>query len=504
MFLLLVACRRPDAILVEILQPSALAPLSREIRVTFDAPHGLRAEASDGVHFRSFDLPPAEVQVLPLPALYAGHRWDVALTATAPDGSEVALDDVSLVMPATHGWFPEVALRAHDPARMQPGLTLLPLTSVGHATYLAAFDPEGELAWLYLSTTERFLEVRLEGDLLLAHRDNDILLIDWLGRTHGWWTSNLADEPGGIPIDADGLHHELLRTETGNLLTMTQELDRADLPDQEFIPYELAPTDVLTDVVVEVDRDSGVIVDRWSLLDILDDQRIGFDSLNEAKLGGVDWSHANSVEDDRENDAWVVSVRHQDAVVSIDKVSREVNWIAGNHANWREPWASRLLTPIDGPFPWFWHQHAAHWRASDGNLLLFDNGNHRAAPFTIDRPLGASETSSRIAEYTIDADAMTIAEKWSFDLVPPVFSSAMGDADHLENGNVLATYAYIFFEDHVSNVTLGRTAPSIRVVEIDPATNEVVWDLDVWAPAPPGVPWQSYRSTRFPGFDDPP
>ncbi len=499
---LLLACQRPASpAQVDLTQPSSNCPFSRLLTLTFEEPTSLVGTATDGEHVRSFDRPPATVHELELPGLYADREWTIELTSKTPSEGSVPIDPIVFHTAAVGPNFPEIDVRVRQVQRMEPGLTLLPLTSVGTARYLAVLDDLGELVWLYSVPNERFLEVRLEGDRLLAHHDNEILILDWLGRIYGDWTSSGAEEARGIAIDAQELHHELRRTETGNFLTMTQNpADLPALPSSELVPYELVPTTVVGDELIEVEPETGAIANRWRMVDILDPQRIGYDSLNQLP-GGVDWTHVNAVEDDAAANAWVVSVRHQDAVVSFDKTTLEVNWIAGNHANWHEPWASALLEPVGDDPGWFWHQHGIKWRPEDGNLLLFDNGNHRAAPFTPDVPLSGGATWSRVAEYHIDQQARTIERTWTFDLDPAVYSSAMGDADHLPNGNVLATYAFVFWEGHVSNPELGRSSPSLRVVEIDPKSNEVVWDLDAWGPDTPHTPWQTFRSTRIPSFD---
>ena len=103
--------------------------------------------------------------------------------------------------------------------------------------------------------------------------------------------------------------------------------------------------------------------------------------------------------------------------------------------------------------------------------------------------------------FAVDPSARTVRQTRS--LAPPVrlYSTAMGDADWLAGGNILATYAYIFYQDGVRLSDLGRGVPALRLVEHDAATDDVVWDLEVWADAEALLPnWQTYRSTRFDTF----
>ena len=72
----------------------------------------------------------------------------------------------------------------------------------------------------------------------------------------------------------------------------------------------------------------------------------------------------------------------------------------------------------------FAHQHAIEIQ-SNGNILIFDNGNHK------------SSEVSRALEFSFNTTTWTVNSVWEHPLV--FYSSAMGDADKLPNGNVLIT-----------------------------------------------------------------
>ena len=151
-----------------------------------------------------------------------------------------------------------------------------------------------------------------------------------------------------------------------------------------------------------------------------------------------DWSHSNSVEYDPSDDSILVSVRHQDAVVKIDRETGRLVWILGAHDHWQEPWSSHLQEP-QGDLEWQFHQHGVSL-TGDGTIVMFDNGNHRASVFQSPMPIRRSY--SRAVEFAVDQEAMRVSQVWAFGGkgVGRYFSRFISDAVWLPGtGNVLIT-----------------------------------------------------------------
>ena len=166
------------------------------------------------------------------------------------------------------------------------------------------------------------------------------------------------------------------------------------------------------DVIIEVDSESGNVVDEWRLFEILDPQRnIVLKSIDQgavclnvdlsksgqtltaeqiAKLeaqhafgditgtgAGRNWAHVNSVDYDAEDDSIIISSRHQSAVVKIGR-DKKVKWILAAPNGWRGEWKDKVLTPVDkdgkplkcrlgkceGDFDWTWTQHTG-WKINE-------------------------------------------------------------------------------------------------------------------------------------------
>jgi hypothetical protein len=286
-----------------------------------------------------------------------------------------------------------------------------------------------------------------------------------------------------------------------NFLTLGTELRRFPAyPASESDPNAARTTaDVVGDVVAEIRRD-GTIVNLWPLLDILDPYRIGFDSLSgfwnreypEARNGTRDWSHANAVIEDSSDDSLILSLRHQDALVKLDRNSGGLVWILGNPDGWESPW-NRYLLRAEGELQWPYHQHGPTITPA-GNILLFDNGNRRHRPFD-----GGSDNSySRAVEFAVDARRMTVSEVWSYGWPHDehFYSDAVGYAQSLpRTGNVLITDGARSTDD----VPRHRWA---RIVEVThDSERQKVFELTIKDPPGPAArDWLVYRAIHLPSL----
>ncbi|MEQ1506848.1 MAG: aryl-sulfate sulfotransferase [Myxococcota bacterium] len=521
MIALLLACVEPDPPRVvsgpEVVQPNPLVPYARELQVAYDRPVTLTITATDGRHAIDRVVGPGEAFAVPLAGLYADAAWTVSLDAS--DGGEVRHRELSFHTAPLPSKVPHLEVRSAIPGAAEPGYTLVPATIRGAGGWLLAVDLDGEIAWAFDAGEYPVLApsaVPSSGGLgssgssgfRMLYRDQ-LIEMDWLGRDVHRLSAlddpeNALDDdrPPGLPIDVPMFHHELHVTDRGTWIGFTREgRTLPSLPTSYDDPSLRAETAVTGDQLVELDPDDGTELGRWSVSDAIDPARIGYGSLEPAYLG-VDWTHTNAVWD--RGDERLVSIRHQDAVLLVDRPSGALKWILGTPDNWSPAFQDLLLEPVEvpggPPFAWPWHQHGAKWLDGD-RVLLFDNGNFGTAPFSGVEPLDGSRITSRVVEYAVDTAARTVSEVWSFTLDPPVYSSAMGDADELPNGHVLASFAYVQYEDHQPMAAFGRGSPSARVVEFDPATGQVVWDLDVFALAGEEADsWQVVRAARFAGF----
>jgi arylsulfate sulfotransferase len=361
--------------------------------------------------------------------------YEVTVTVANEYDEQVA-SSLQWRTPALPSDFPRLEFIQSDTSRMEPGMTLFDVRSLH---YVIVVDGTGEVRWYYhLDRTCETVRLLANGNLIYVSQPDRICEIDWLGNSVACWVAaNAADAPAGaIAVDVEVFHHSVHEMPSGNILALSREhRDIEDYPSS--VTDANAPTRTARvggDVVTEFTRD-GQIVKAISLLDLLDPTRVGYNAVSDGQ--NQDWSHSNSAVYDPDADAYLVSARHQDAVLKIDRETESLLWILGNHANWDTPWQDRLLTPVGEELEWQYHQHSAQIPPG-GGVGLHDNGNYGAPAFE-----PRQSRPSRAVRYSIDEDQMTVTQVWSYTPVwegEPLFSGGTSDADwQPTTGNVLIT-----------------------------------------------------------------
>ena len=502
------------------LNPSGHAPLAGQVCFSTSLPARAEIEVSDGD--RTWQIPTGEEFVPRHEHVILGMRPGRAHTLTVAavgeygeriEGGEVFEFETD-PLPAD---FPVFEARVSKPDRMEPGVTVFGIrkSAFSGAKYygvIVALDAEGEVVWYrdVGHTTGDIIRAR-NGNIIYLSFDHKAVELDMLGNQVNHWAAarrwpDLHRDGTAVPVDAEGFHHEIFETEDGNFLVLSIEVrEYQDYPASETDPNARPrPANAVGDVVVEFNRE-GRVLNEWKLLDILDPYRFGYDSLGgywEQKgiPDSCDWSHANAVVHDTRDDSLILSVRHQDAVIKIDRASGRVKWILGTPDSWREPWAGKVLKP-EGPLEWQFHQHNSGI-TPHGTLMLFDNGNYRARPY--EKKLPAGKNYSRVVEYDIDEEAMTVRQVWSYGGPgeEAYYCPFICGAEVLPvTGNVLACFGGLLGdEDGGVSEDPGRGIGSARIVEVthddDP---EVLFELFL-DQRDEKKGWDVYRAVRFAGL----
>lgn len=451
----------------------------------------LEITIDDGGVPRVFRSPPATTHRVLLGGMRPDteHMVSVVATDTVRRSRSVELVHRTEALPAE---FPTLVPQA-DPLAMEPGLTML-----GIGPFLTMIDHTGTVRWaaegpgvlheltmtsrgtvLYQLGKQGWVEMSLSGAVI---------------REYVAGAARPAENRVVVPLPT--VHHDALEMPNGNWLVLSAERRFVEgYPTSETDP-DAEPQDawIAGDVVAEVDE-AGVVVRTWSVFDALDPLRIGYGSVDsdywDGYFGGPsrDWSHGNAVWYDSDREEVLVSLRHQDAVVAFEYDSGELSWILAPDENWPESLRPYLLERARPELVVPYHQHGAKI-ATTGELVLFDNGNHRTSPPVVGVP--PLETASRGVAIAIDHEQGTwdTTADYGSSLQPPLFSGSLGDADLLEQtGNMLVTFG------NVRNP--GFPGAIIREVTRDEPP-VVVFDLSLPAPL------STFRAQRvqgaFPGF----
>lgn len=490
--------------------PNARAPLVRVVTAETNVPTRLEIVVTESVQENGSVATvrsdtPATRHAVPIIGLKPAHGYDLTVTAVADDGTRRDAAPLHVDTAPLPDTFPRIDVRAAT-AGMEPGFTMIGARNKDlTASFIVILDDRGEVVWFLAIDTSSIVTPLANGHVatILANRTT-IEEIDLVGNTvRAWYAARASDPPpaNGIAIDAFTFHNDVFEIAADGTFLVPTDVVRFvdDFPTNENDPSVRATTPVLDEPIIEFRETDGAILRSWNFLDLLKPTRIGFD----ATVGlpaNADWAHTNGVALDGRDDSIITSLRHQDAVVKTSRTDGSLRWILGNHDNWAgfEPF---LLTPVGVPFAWPYHQHAPQV-SSRGTLLLFDNGNWKASPFTGEPRVPAAANASRAVEYEIDADAKTVRQVWEFVADEQLYAPFVGSAYELPaTGNVLITYGGLCTVNGVPSDDIAHCRGTARILEVrHDESGTVVFDVEVADRDPDAIGWLVYRSYRLPAL----
>lgn len=331
--------------------------------------------------------------------------------------------------------------------------------------YTAAYDINGDVRW-YLTENMIWDVQRLRnGNIMLSSNR----LINPPYYTTGLVEMDLTGKIYYEYVLPGGYHHDVYELENGNLLVASNDFDSG----------------TVEDYIVEIERDTGNIVKRIDLKEILP-----MDEGKNQMATDYDWFHNNSVWYDSDTNSITLSGRHQDAVVNIDYNSLEINWIVGSHDGWSEEYQKYFLDPIGDDFEWQWAQHAA-MILPNGDLFVFDNGNNRSK--TEEDSVKASDNYSRGVIYHINTIDKAIEQVWEYgkDRGSEFYSPYISDVDYLEEDHYLIHSGGINTVDgEPGNEPAGlENVDSMNSITTEVKNDEVIFEMN--------LPTNLYRAEKM-------
>jgi hypothetical protein len=241
-------------------------------------------------------------------------------------------------------------------------------------------------------------------------------------------------------------YHDFTLLPNGHVLMLGQEIRTIDM--DTVVKGGKKNVMVTGNVIQELDENKKVVFE-WNTFDhfkftdhVPDNDLYGF---------AFDLTHVNTVTIDLDSNI-LMSSRFLDEITKINRKTGEIIWRLGG-----AKCKNNQFTFTNDTIYGFWgfsHQHCVT-RLTNGNLLLFDNGNSRPYPF------------SRAVEYKLDEVNKTATRVWQYRTFPDTYTSAMGSVQRFPNGNTLIGWGTNF-----NNLTMTELHPdNSKAMEIYYATS---------------------------------
>lgn len=278
-----------------------------------------------------------------------------------------------------------------------------------------AYDYRGDVRW-YSSFNFAFDLKRISNGHLLVGTER---LVEMPYYTTGIYELSVSGKIFKEYRIPGGYHHDHFLMPDGNILILTENLNSS----------------TVEDMCVLIDKESGEILKSWDYKNVLPQYPIAGSGTQSEE----DWFHNNSVWYDEKNNSLILSGRHQDAVISIDFDTGDLNWILGDPEGWPQEYVDKyFFTPVGDlkNFDWQYEQHSA-MVLPNGNIFLFDNGHWRSK--VKEKYWPNSKNFSRGVIYRINTDKMEIEQvcQYGKERGAEFFSPYICNVDYYEEGHYL-------------------------------------------------------------------
>lgn len=454
-----------------IVNPYELSPLSaivgfcteEETSVSITV-QGKNAYSSISHTFEEF----ATEHLVPVYGLYAGQDNQVKLTVTDRDGT-AQTSTLTIQTEALPDDISKVEVKISEPKKMSEGLTFVDCPHI-NGNYCLAIDANGDIRWFLADKS-------FNGSVMLTHLKNGNFLVpsgDVIPDSYNNLTCVHEVTPLGKLVNTFsvyGIHHDIREKEDGNLIFAASK--------------EGAKSQ--NDYIVEIDRTTGELVRDWDLMEII--PMTAYDTQPPYTGGLSNWLHNNAVWYIEEEDAFIISGRHQNMVMKFDAQTKEIRWILSETVGeLNEKLRPYLLTPVDGgsEFEYPTSQHAP-MQMPNGDLMLFDNRNQDEQ--NEDGSLDQSKLYSRAVQYEINEEDMTVKQVWQYgkERGTEIFSSFISDVDYLGPEHYLFDFGGMYkledgsSYDHVLSSSDEKNSAQKKAAVIEWLDGDVVFEADIYA-----------------------
>lgn len=464
-----------------ILDPYGTSPLTAVIVFSTEEEVGgtitVKGKAPENDISGTFEA--ATEHIVPVYGLYNGDTTQVELTL---DSGETTTVDVTTEKLDINVGTIEVDMKDSS-AYDYSNLTIV--CSSGGSLY--AVDGAGDIRWYYTGGSVLGVHQLENGHLMMPTK---FLLKETYYRS-GLQEVDLSGKVYREYAVPGGVHHDFYEMPNGNLLVAA---DSQDLT-------------TLEDYVVEIDRETGEVVWELDAADLIGKED-GASASNE--LDGtdeVDWFHNNGVWYDETNDLVLLSARHKDAIVAVNRSDKSLAWILGDPEGWEEVDEKYFFTPVGDDFEWQYAQHQVTM-LDNGDIMMFDNGTAKVKLDNIDERVTGDGVYSRAVIYRINTENMTIEQVYQYgkERGPEWYSdwiSGVVSLDGTQNQLWITAGANVYSPDEDS-YDFGPTSMLqeglVKTTHIDQVTDgNLIFEMTISGDSYASL---TYRSFRMPFYTE--
>ena len=176
--------------------------------------------------------------------------------------------------------------------------------------------------------------------------------------------------------------------------------------------------------IQEIDKNKNLIWE-WDTFDKLDVTEAN--KKMDLTQKSIDYVHINSIIYDSDGNI-IISCRSFDELIKINRTTGAIMWRMGGKQSKNNQF--NFINDTDDDGNWGFSAQHTPVRMSNGNILLFDNGNLK----------DCFEKYSRAVEYKVDELNKTATKVWEFRMTPDMYISFMGSVQELNNGNIFISF----------------------------------------------------------------